>query len=306
MDEQFPLDRIGEITQHPQDFRLIERVPFTHESFMESLPVQLIESSPAESTFPIVFLDTETTGLFCSKDKIIQLSMVRCTYSSEQSRIISVDEIYNGFEDPGIPIPSEIVELTGITDAMVKGKKFNEEQIRKFIVEGSLIVAHNARFDRPFFDMRFGNALNIAAMPWACSLEEVDWKRLGFYGSKLEYLSQSLGYFYDAHLAINDSLTLCFIMFLMPQALEMLLRSASKNSYKVEALNTRYDIKEQLKALNFKWDGVKRLWYLTSNNPEYVLKNCQKAQAIIDKSQGELAIYQFSACERYRMNVNSN
>lgn len=305
MDDKFPFDRIEEIALHPADFRLIERVPFTIPSMRESLPVKLVEYSLEETIFPIVFLDTETTGLYSAKDKIIQLSMVSCLYSADQNRIVEITNVFDGFEDPGFPIPPEIVELTGITDSMVEGQVFDDIAIRNFIGEDSLVVAHNARFDRPFFDKRFGDKLNINKMPWACSLEEVPWKKLGFHGSKLEYIAQTMGYFYDAHLAINDSLTLCFIMHKLPLALESLLQSATKNSFRVEAQNTNFKIKDHLKNLHFKWDGTKRLWYFTSNDPEFVMNTCQKAQAIIDQSgQGDLAIYQFSACERYRMNAS--
>lgn len=305
MEESFPLDRITDIQQHPQDFRLLERVPFTGKEFRDKLPMHVLCTVADEHTFPIVFLDTETTGLYASKDKVIQLSMVRCTYSTDQLKIISIDECFDGFEDPGMPIPQEIVELTGITDAMVRGKHFDEDAIREFIRPGSLIVAHNAAFDRPFFDKRFQNMLQTEALPWACSLEEIDWRKLGFYGTKLEFLAASLGYFYDAHLAINDALTLCYILYRLPAALECLMRSATQCSYKLEAQDTDFKMKDQLKALNFKWDSNRRLWFISSQNAPFMAEIAHKTQSLIDMyGKGQLALYKFTALERYRQDTS--
>lgn len=305
MEESFPLERIIEIQQHPQDFRLLERVPFTIKEFRDNLPVQVLNVSDDEHAFPIVFLDTETTGLYASKDKVIQLSMVRCTYSTDQGRIVSIDECFDGFEDPGFPIPPEIVELTGITDAMVRGKHFDENVIRDFIKPGSLIVAHNAAFDRPFFDKRFQESIPTDTFPWACSLEEVDWRKLGFYGTKLEFLASSIGYFYDAHLAINDALTLCYIMYRLPAALESLMRSAVQCSYKLEAQDTDFKMKDQLKAMNFKWDNNRRLWFISSQNGAFMAEIAQKAQSLINAhGKGQLALYKFTAMERYRQDYS--
>lgn len=305
MEQGFPVDRLNEISQHPQDFRLLERVPFTQPDFINSVPVQLLKRDPNENTFPIVFLDTETTGLYYTSNKIIQLSMVRCTYSIDQNRIISVDAIFDGFEDPGEPIPYEVVELTGITDAMVRGKKLDDQAVKDFIVPGSLIVSHNAKFDRPFFDKRFGRTINPEEQPWACSLEEIEWKKMGFFGSKLEFITQSVGYFYDAHLAINDALTLCFLMYQLPAAMDCLLKSASRDSYRLDAINTKFELKDRLKAMNFRWDSGKKCWYLASANGQYILDTANKLQGLLPSDEyGQMEITRYTACERYRCNSN--
>ena len=56
----------------------------------------------------IVVLDCEATGLDVTRDRVIQIGMVRGELE------------YNQLINPGIPIPAEVQELTGITDAMVK------------------------------------------------------------------------------------------------------------------------------------------------------------------------------------------
>lgn len=305
MDSIFPLDRLDEISRHPQDFKLLERVPFTRNDFRANLPIQLVQTHPQENAFPLIFIDTETTGLSYIRNKMIQISMVRCTYSVDQGCIVSIDECWDEFEDPLEPIPEEIVNLTGITDAMVRGRSFNERKIAQFIPQGALMISHNAKFDRPFFDKRFNRCLDVNSMPWACSLEEIDWKKMGFYGSKLEFLAQSLGFFYDAHLAINDAFALCFLLYKVPAALDCLLDSAIKDSFRIEALDTRYEVKDRLKTLNFRWDGLKKCWYFCTNNGPYATEIANRVQAMIDETrQGKLSITRFTSCERYRVDQN--
>ena len=63
---------------------------------------------------PLVVLDLETTGVWIEKDRIIEIGMVRLTPDGKQ-------EIYSTKVNPGMPIPAVVTELTGISDAHVKG-----------------------------------------------------------------------------------------------------------------------------------------------------------------------------------------
>lgn len=66
-------------------------------------------------TKPLVVFDLETTGLDLVKDRIIQLSYIKvCPDGREERR--------NYLVNPEVHIRPEITELTGISDADVKGK----------------------------------------------------------------------------------------------------------------------------------------------------------------------------------------
>ena len=54
--------------------------------------------------------DVETTGLSVSKDRIIQLAAIK--YFSDGSEPVERVRYIN----PGIPIPKEVTDLTGITN----------------------------------------------------------------------------------------------------------------------------------------------------------------------------------------------
>jgi DNA polymerase-3 subunit epsilon len=51
---------------------------------------------------------------------------------------------------PGRPIPPEVTALTGITDAAVRGRRIDDARVAALAASASLVVAHNAAFDRPF------------------------------------------------------------------------------------------------------------------------------------------------------------
>ena len=65
------------------------------------------------------------------------------------------------------------------------------EQIQNSKVSNDLLlVAYNARFDRPFFEKRFAALDHLA---WVCSVSGIDWKAPGFESRQLEYLLLHLG-----------------------------------------------------------------------------------------------------------------
>ena len=64
---------------------------------------------------PLVVFDLETTGLDIVKDRIIQISYIKVNPDGSEKR-------GNHVINPGQPIPEEVAQLTGITDADVADK----------------------------------------------------------------------------------------------------------------------------------------------------------------------------------------
>ncbi|MBQ6840328.1 MAG: PolC-type DNA polymerase III [Oscillospiraceae bacterium] len=91
-----------------------------------------------------VAFDLETTGLY-RRDTIIEIGAVRMKQGKEIDR-------FQSFVDPGCRLHPKTVELTGITDEMLKGAPSIEEVMPKFLefVGESVLVAHNAEFDMNF------------------------------------------------------------------------------------------------------------------------------------------------------------
>lgn len=102
--------------------------------------------------------DIETTGLSNKNDRITEIGAVKI----KSGRII---DRYSQLINPMINIPDKIVELTGITDELVKDKPAIEVVLPEFIefIGESVLVAHNASFDIGFIKVncnRMGIELN--------------------------------------------------------------------------------------------------------------------------------------------------
>ena len=112
----------------------------------EKLAVHGESRLPLESEF--VAFDIECTGLYSDRDRITEIGAV--VFSGGQ-----VKETFNTFVNPEMPIPPEIVKLTGITDADVADAPSEEEALRAFLdfAGGRPLVAHNADFDVGFLSV---------------------------------------------------------------------------------------------------------------------------------------------------------
>jgi len=94
-----------------------------------------------------IFLDLETTGLDPAKNEIIEIGMVPFTYGVD-GRIYEIGEPFARLRQPKEPISQEITALTGITNEMVEGKSIDLVEVSRELSKASLVIAHNAAFDR--------------------------------------------------------------------------------------------------------------------------------------------------------------
>ena len=92
-----------------------------------------------------VVFDIETTGLSAAADRITEIGAVIVENGERK-------EVFSSFVNPKMKIPERIVELTGITDAMVADAPDEEEVLKQFFdfVKDGVLVAHNANFDCGF------------------------------------------------------------------------------------------------------------------------------------------------------------
>jgi DNA polymerase-3 subunit epsilon len=223
-------------------------------------------SPPHCPTKRAVFLDVETTGLDVESDEIVELGMVPFEYD-EQGNVRSILPPFSALRDPGRPIPAGVSALTGLTEEMVTGRTIEEGQVRDFLKQTALVVAHHAAFDRRFCE-RFCGA--FADLPWACSLTEVPWGDEGFDGSRLTHLANGLGLYFDGHRAVHDCMAGIEILSRrLPRSgrtgLEVLLVSARAPRWRVWATGSPYELRESLKKRGYRWndgtDGRPKSWY---------------------------------------------
>ena len=98
-----------------------------------------------------VVFDFETTGFNAGgADSIIEIGAVKMKNGEILERY---DELIN----PGRELPKKIIELTNITDEMLKDKDNEENAVKRFIewFGDCPMVAHNAKFDVSFLEMAY-------------------------------------------------------------------------------------------------------------------------------------------------------
>ncbi|MBO5670722.1 MAG: PHP domain-containing protein, partial [Clostridia bacterium] len=99
----------------------------------------------AEFDDEVVVFDIETTGLSAQTCKITEIGAVRVKKGE-------VLEVYSTLVNPGVPIPEDVVRLTGITDEMVADARPISEVLPEFFafIGDRMLIAHNAAFDVGF------------------------------------------------------------------------------------------------------------------------------------------------------------
>lgn len=113
-----------------------------------------------------VVIDTETTGLHKSKDKILELGAVRFVGGKPV-------EIFETLVNPGRPIPKEVTAINHITDDMVAGCPTIREVLPAFdrFVGTSNVVGHNLDFDLGFI-LKAGSRMAHTKRRYYCTLEQ--------------------------------------------------------------------------------------------------------------------------------------
>ncbi|MCB9444255.1 MAG: WYL domain-containing protein [Ardenticatenaceae bacterium] len=161
------------------------------------------------STIPIVVLDTETTGLYPGLGhRVVEIGAVR--FENWQA-VAEFDQLVY----PERPMDAKASAVNGITDADLLGKPtFVEvEPELSALLDGALIVAHNASFDAGFLGMEYfiaqqaelnGVRQPVLPNPWLCTLLLA--RRHFYFGrNNLGYIAYKLGVRMGrAHRALND------------------------------------------------------------------------------------------------------
>lgn len=111
----------------------------------DGVPIAYEEEHSLLSDATYVVFDVETTGLSAVYDSIIELAAVKIKDGN-------VIDKFESFSNPHHPLSATTIDLTGITDDMVKDAPEIEDVIKRFHdwIGESILVAHNASFDMGF------------------------------------------------------------------------------------------------------------------------------------------------------------
>ena len=211
-----------------------------------------------------VVFDLETTGLSPEYSEIIEFGAALV----KGGQIIETKQF---FIKPKGPVPEFTTKLTGITDAMVKDSKSEEDSIiaiRDYLLKGT-VVAHNANFDITFVNaklVQYGHeAIEIPTIDTLALARLVlpEQKRFA-----LKFVAKKYGAIYDtevAHRADYDANVLARVWMKMIYDLKELgiYDQAELSVYQTKALHNKKFTKEvTLLAKNQK--GLKELFKYTS------------------------------------------
>ncbi len=211
-------------------------------------------------------LDLETTGFSPVTEKITEIGIMKL----EDGKVI---DKFSCFVNPEKPIPSKVVEVTQITDDMVKDAETIEKVFPKMLdfIKGSVLVAHNAGFDIGFlkhnarvlgydFDFTYVDTLSLAKELFP------DFKTY-----KLGRIAKNLGIKVEvAHRALDDVDTTVKVFHIM---VEKLKERGAKTLEEIdiygsdeEALKQEYKKLKTYHAIIFAKDyvGLKNLYKLVS------------------------------------------
>lgn len=156
-------------------------------------------------------LDLETTGLSNKTEKITEIGVIKYKNGEQIGE-------FECFVNPEKPIPAKVVEVTHITDEMVKDAETIDKVLPKLIefLGDSVLVAHNADFDMGFlrhnfekygykFDYTYIDTLRLAKAIFP------NYKKY-----KLGIIADNLGIKVDvAHRALDDVKTLLAVFKVM-------------------------------------------------------------------------------------------
>ena len=237
----------------------------------------LREKRPNEQTAELVIVDLETTGLNVAKDEVIEVALLRATYSKESFDILEITKVYDGLREPSFPLNEKIVSLTGLTDEKLHGHSIDFQKVFEILNGVKLIISHNAAFDRPFFEKLMEGQID-SKFYWGCSIEGISWK----YGHKKEStallnLLHSCGYDYDAHRALNDVYALATLLIREKVIKELVLNT--RRGYQIISIRNADSLSyDDLKKLRFMYCSEQNKYYRTIHGTQlnYYLNSLQK------------------------------
>ena len=243
-------------------------------------------------TSKYVVFDVETTGLSPYYTEIIEIGAVLF----DRGEII---EEFDEFINIGHPIPAVITQLTGITDAMLRDGKSEEEVMRKFkdFVGDYPVVAQNAKFDTAYMHIlyekyNFGEFKNpiIDTMELGRTLDKES-KR-----NNLTALAKRYGIVWNEeehHRANYDARGTAYIFY------KMLEDADRRGLHTLESLNSLISEEEKYKYLrNFhvnilalNKDGLKNLFKVISlANTKYLLNGARILKSVLNEYRDGLLV----------------
>lgn len=236
--------------------------------------------------------DLETTGISHITEKITEIGIIKIKNGE-------VIDTFETFVNPEKPIPEEVVNVTHITDDMVKNSPTIDKIMPKVLefMGDSVLVAHNADFDIGY--MKY----NCEQLGLPFNNTHIDTLRLAkaifpeFSRYKLGFIADKLGIKVDvAHRALDDVKTLVAVF------KEMIERAKDRNAKTIDDFDNVFETdfrklpSYHMIILAQNYVGLKNLYKLVSySHLDYFYKKPRILKSMLNKYREGLIIG--SACE---------
>lgn len=259
------------------DYRILKRIP-------PLATWSLGVTSDDADVRRAAFLDVETTGLDADTDEVIELAILPFDYDARTGCVLRVrpDDGLFSLREPSIPIPLEGQQVHGIRDEDVRGAVIDPTEVEAVLAPIQLVIAHNAGFDRPMVEKHWPP---FEMKPWACSLNDIDWRSAGMGAGKLDYLLMRFGWFFESHRARGDAEAGAFLLTQqLPNteatALAALLEKARTKTFLIRATGAPFEAKTLLKRRGYRWDpgasDREKAWVVVTPSPDVEIEWLRK------------------------------
>lgn len=194
------------------------------------------------------------------RHQLIELAVQRFRLD-ERMRIVETGERRTWLEETATPILKVPGRDTDLADAELIGRKIADGEATSILLDVDFVVSHDARYSRPFVEKRLPLC---AGRPWACSLNDIDWRETGFVGSRLGELIGPMGWFYEERRAEADVTAL---LHMLDHRLDdgttvagRIVDGASRASWIVDVLGAPESAEDVLRARGYAWEPLRGLW----------------------------------------------
>ena len=234
----------------------------------------------------LAIIDTETTGLVASKEKLTELAIVY--YSCKYKNPIKYFSVLIN-EPNRKPIRKYIVNLGGISDDMLNDygvvpndKLFNK--IDALINKADYCVAHNSHFDKGMIE-EFYKRYNkqIPTKKWICTQRHIDYPKHIKKGRDLISLAAYHKFLNPfPHRALPDCQTV--IKILQHYDTSLIVKNNNDSIYKV-IVKIDYeeeDLREQIKSYDFRWNKDLKSWIQKKRKDEIEYLPIEIKSRIVD------------------------
>jgi DNA polymerase-3 subunit epsilon len=213
-----------------------------------------------------LILDTETDSLDPKSGQLLEVGAV--VWSVTHRSIVSaysglIHAASNDARDANGIDPALLLELQPVPE---NSAPIPVAAAAKLAAECECVIAHNAAFDRPWFERYTHPSIQaLLALPWVCTIEDFAWPKPSPSRS-LSAIALAHGCaVVSAHRAIHDCLLLARALEAVPDVLERMIKAIAHAQLERAEFVSRapFEQKDLCKAHGFHWDPARRGWFRT-------------------------------------------